>query len=145
MSDTETSPALDLTQLTAGIVAAYVSHNLLQPAGMPEVIASVHATLRELIVSRPEVLDLAEFATPAQIDRSITPDALISFLDGRPYKALKRHLAGHGLDAVGYRKRFGLPADYPMVAPSYAALRSTLAKQAGFGRRNRISGTDEAV
>lgn len=145
MSDTDTLPTLDLTQLTVGIVAAYVSHNLLQPAGMPEVIASVHTALRGLVVSRPEVLDSVEFATPAQIDRSITPDALISFLDGRPYKALKRHLAGHGLDAEGYRKRFGLPANYPMVAPSYAVLRSTLAKQAGFGRRNRISETVEAV
>jgi len=92
---------------------------------MPEVIASVHMALRGLTVSMPEAPNSAEFATPAQIDRSITPDALVSFLDDRPNKALKRHLAGHSLDAGEYRKRFGLPDDYPLVAPSYAALRST--------------------
>lgn len=145
MSDTDTLPSLDLTHLTAGIVAAYVSHNLLPPAGMAEVIASVHTALRGLIVSMPEVPDSAEFATPAQIDRSITPDALVSFLNGRPYKALKRHLNEHGLDTHSYRKRFGLPNDYPMVAPSYAVQRSALAKQTGLGRHRRTNAADEPI
>lgn len=94
MSDTETLPTLDLTQLTADIVAAYVSHNLLQPAGMPEVIASVHTALRELIVSVREVKDPVEPATSAQIDYSIKPDVLISFLNGRLCRAVTKPSTG---------------------------------------------------
>ena len=84
----------------------------------------------KIIGGAPEV----EKATPAEIKRSITPDALISFIDGKPYKTLKRHLTGHGLDPQSYRLRYGLPADYPMVATNYAAQRSELAKSLGLGR-----------
>jgi predicted transcriptional regulator len=62
------------------------------------------------------------------------PDGVVSFLDGKTYKTLKRHLGTHGLDPVSYRQRFGLPADYPMVSPNYAAQRSALAKSIGLGR-----------
>ena len=73
-------------------------------------------------------------ASAAQIRKSITADAIVSFLDGKPYKTLKRHLTTHGLQPHTYRQRFGLPDDYPMVAPNYAAQRSALAKQIGLGR-----------
>ena len=138
MLDVEATLAFDLRLLTAEIVAAYVSHNPLRPAGMPEVIASVHAALASLVPGASKATcETVEPATPAQIRRSITPDALISFVDGKPYKTLKRHLTGHGLDADSYRQRFGLLADYPMVAANYAALRSELAKQLGLGRAQR--------
>lgn len=66
-------------------------------------------------------------------------DGLVSFLDGKTYKTLKRHLTSHGLEPRAYRERFGLPADYPMVAPNYAAQRSALAKQIGLGRPGALA------
>ena len=74
-------------------------------------------------------------ATPSQLRRSITPEALISFEDGRPYKTLRRHLAVRGLTPEQYRAKWGLPADYPMVAAGYSARRSQLAKDLGLGAR----------
>lgn len=74
-------------------------------------------------------------ATPAQIKASITPDALVSFEDGKPYKSMKRHLTGRGLTPDAYRAKWGLPADYPMTAPSYSATRSRLAKANGLGMK----------
>lgn len=82
--------------------------------------------------------DLPRAADPdrpnaAQIRKSLRDDAIVSFIDGRSYKTLKRHLTSHGLDPRSYRDRYGLPGDYPMVAPSYAARRSALAKAIGLG------------
>jgi predicted transcriptional regulator len=73
-------------------------------------------------------------ATPARIRKSITPDALISFFDGKPYKTLKRHLAVHGLTPRSYCERYGQPAGYPMTAPNYSAQRAGLAKGFGLGQ-----------
>ena len=73
--------------------------------------------------------------TAAQIRKSITPDALISFIDGKPYKMLQRHLTAHGLTTNAYRERFGLPLNYPMTALSYSAARSALARKMGLGRK----------
>ncbi|WP_418291974.1 MucR family transcriptional regulator [Methylobacterium durans] len=78
--------------------------------------------------------EAVEKPMPSQVRKSITPDALISFIDGKPYKALKRHLSTHGLDPYSYRQRYGLPNDYPMMAAAYAAQRSKLAKAIGLGR-----------
>ena len=75
----------------------------------------------------------AELPSAAQIRRSVTDEALTSFIDGNSYKTLKRHLAAHGLTPEQYRSQYGLPADYPMVAPGYAAHRSALAKAIGLG------------
>ncbi|WP_342112290.1 MucR family transcriptional regulator [Methylobacterium sp. SI9] len=69
-----------------------------------------------------------------QIRKSVRPDGLVSFIDGKAYKTLKRHLTSHGLDPRAYRDRYGLPGDYPMVAPAYAKQRSALAKAIGLGR-----------
>ncbi|MGG3810937.1 MucR family transcriptional regulator [Methylorubrum rhodesianum] len=73
-------------------------------------------------------------ASAEQIEASITPDALISFVDGKPYKTLKRHLGTHGLDPASYCRRYGLPRYYPMVAASYSKQRSALAKGMGLGQ-----------
>jgi len=120
----------------AEIVSAYVSHNHVAPAELPALIQAVYTALSGLASGAPSapVTEEIEKATPAQIRKSISPDALISFIDGKPYKTLKRHLSSHGLDPYSYRARFGLPADYPMVATNYAAQRSELARAIGLGR-----------
>jgi predicted transcriptional regulator len=126
--------AHELTDQAADIVAAYVTRNHVAASELPVLIQTVHAALVALTQPPAEPAETVEKLTPAQIRRSITPDHLVSFLDGKPYKTLKRHLSAHGLDVYGYRARFGLPADYPMVAASYAAQRSELAKTIGLGR-----------
>mgnify|MGYP002381809989 CR=1 FL=1 len=78
--------------------------------------------------------------TPAQVRKSITPEALISFEDGRSYKTLRRHLATHGLTPDEYREKWGLPADYPMVSANYSAARSAMAKSLGLGQKGRAAG-----
>ena len=126
----------DFVELTGDIISAYVSNNPVRPADLPELIRNVHSSLSALAngtvatASEPEV----EKLTAAQIRKSVQPDGIVSFLDGKTYKTMKRHLTGHGLDPYSYRQRFGLPADYPMVAPNYAAQRSELAKAIGLGR-----------
>lgn len=141
---TQTLPrAHDITELTGEIVAAYVSHNSVPVGELPKLIQIVHGTVSGLASGRPagatasgsEAAPVAvvEKPTPAQIRKSVRDDGIVSFLDGKTYKTLKRHLTSHGLDPRSYRERFGLPADYPMVAPSYAAQRSALAKAIGLG------------
>ena len=122
-------------QLTAGIVASYVGSTSRVHAGdIPNIIRSVRAALME---GANEVSAKGgaptRHATPAQIRQSITPDALSSFLDNKPYKTLKRHLARHGLSMADYRQIYGLPPDYPSVAPSYSAARSEMARKLGLG------------
>jgi predicted transcriptional regulator len=123
-----------LIDLTAGIVPAYVAHNALRPDDLPSVIRSVHEALAATGREPPAPIEEPP-VPPVPIRRSITPDFLISLEDGKPYKVLKRHLAGFGLTPEAYRSKWGLPGDYPMVAPNYSARRSALAKAAGLGRR----------
>jgi len=131
--DTQSTNFLDLT---GDIVAAYVSNNPVRPSDLPDLIRNVYGALRGLdngtskAAAEPEV----EKPSAAQIRKSVTPEGIISFLDGKTYKTLKRHLSTQGLDPQSYRARFGLSADYPMVAPEYAARRSELAKSIGLGR-----------
>ena len=121
---------------TASIVSAYVSNNSVRADDLPDLIASVHAALTGLGKTAEPAADI-EKPTSAQIRKSITPDALISFIDGKPYKMLKRHLTRHGMDFQGYRARYGLPVDYPTTAPNYSALRSELAQALGLGQQRR--------
>ena len=130
---------LDLVALTADIVSAYVSNNRVPPAEMAALLSSVHAAVAGLGSSSAGVEPSPAKLTPAQIRKSITPDALISFIDGKPYKTLKRHLTGNGLTIEEYRERYGLPRHYPSVAASYSESRSTLAKSLGLGQRRRKS------
>ena len=127
----------DIIAYAGDIVAAYVSNNPVPAAELPALIAKVHAALAGLagagsVAAEPEIE--VERPTPAQIRKSITDEGIVSFIDGKPYKTLKRHLTKHGLTPQVYRQRYGLPADYPMVAPGYAAQRSALAKEIGLGR-----------
>lgn len=128
----------DLVVLTAEVAAAYFDNNTIEPDKIGTVIAAIHAALKA-IGDPAEEAPVEEVPKPsaAQIRKSITPDSLISFVDGRPFKTLKRHLALQGMTPADYRERFGLPADYPMVAPNYSAARSSLAIAAGLGQGGR--------
>lgn len=129
------SKSPDLVSISARIVGAYVARNPVPAAALPGLIGSVHAALVALgngtVEASPDTFDAP---SAAAIRKSVTPDALVSFIDGGRYKTLKRHLTAHGLDPRSYRERFGLPEDYPMVAPNYAQRRSDLAKSIGLGR-----------
>ncbi|SIO29220.1 MucR family transcriptional regulator [Paraburkholderia phenazinium] len=116
-----------LIELTAEIVASFVSCNPLPAADLPAFISSTHAALAALRDPGEEACSPGEAAVP--IDESIHDDYLVCLEDGRKLKSLKRHLQHrYGMTPEQYRAKWGLPADYPMVAPAYSALRSTIAK-----------------
>jgi predicted transcriptional regulator len=125
--------------LTSDIVSAYVSNNPVRPNDLPALLADVHAAIANLISAPSSAEPKMEKPTASQIRKSITPDALISFIDGRPYKTLKRHLSGQGLTIEEYRERYSLPRDYPSTAPSYSEQRSKLARAAGLGQQRRTA------
>jgi predicted transcriptional regulator len=134
---------LDFASITADIVSSYVANNAVHRADLPTVIASVHAALQGLVA--PKVAEPEKPQPAVSIRRSITPDFLISLEDGKKYKTLKRHLAKMGLTADEYRVKWGLPADYPMVAPNYAAKRAELARNSGLGQQRRKTAAKVAV
>jgi predicted transcriptional regulator len=135
----------DYTALTADVVSAFVSHNAVRAADLSDLISSVHGALQGL--KAPQQAEPEKREPPVSIKKSITPDFLISLEDGRRYKSLRRHLATRGLTPEQYREKWGLPRDYPMVAPNYAKQRSELAKALGLGqlRRSRAAGSDPAA
>jgi predicted transcriptional regulator len=124
----------DILSLTADIAAAYVSNNTVAAAEVPAVIQTIYRALGTL--GKAELQPAPEARKPAvPIRKSITPDFLISLEDGKSYKSLKRHLrTQYNMSPEDYRAKWGLPKDYPMVAPNYAASRSALAKSMGLGR-----------
>ena len=125
----------DLIELSTEIVSAYVSHNALSPSDLPKLIADVHGALRTLSSNEIEV-PVEELKPAVPIRKSVAPDYIICLEDGKKFKSLKRHLRTHyNLSPEEYREKWGLPADYPMVAPSYSATRSKLAKDNGPGRK----------
>jgi predicted transcriptional regulator len=124
----------ELIDMTAEIVSAYVGHNTIAPEELPGLIQRVFAALNGASLgSAVQVQADAEPAVP--IRKSITPDYLICLEDGKKFKSLKRHLHTHyNLTPDEYREKWGLPRDYPMVAPNYAQARSRLAKKMGLGQ-----------
>lgn len=143
MSEAETKA--HLIELTAEIVANYVTANKIGVAELPSLIKATHDALAG--VGQPEAVgatDNHQKATSAQIRKSITPDALISFEDGKPYRTLKRHLTTMGLTVDEYKAKWGLPKDYPTVAPSYSEARSQMAKSLGLGKGGRGGNRKEA-
>ena len=124
-------------QLTANIVSAYVSNNTVPSAEIPNLIGQIHSAL--LRVSGGQAPAPAEPLKPAvPLKRSITSDYLVCLEDGKKFKSLKRHLrTQYGMTPEQYREKWGLPPDYPMVAPKYAEARSQLAKQMGLGQQRR--------
>ena len=128
------SESSDPIALTGDIVSAFVTHNSLPSADLPALIHSVHAALVR-IVSGAFTPDAPEPAAAAvSVRKSITPDYLVCLDDGLKFKSLRRHLAALGMTPDEYRAKWKLPADYPMVAPDYAAQRSELAKRFGLGQ-----------
>ncbi|QPC90169.1 MucR family transcriptional regulator [Mesorhizobium sp. INR15] len=125
---------IDLLELTAHIVSAYVEKNRLPAAGLGDLIASVAASISGL--GQPVVPEAVPLVPAVNPKKSVTPDFIICLEDGKKFKSLKRHLGVHfGLTPDAYRAKWGLPSDYPMVAPNYAASRSLLAKSIGLGRK----------
>jgi predicted transcriptional regulator len=128
---------LDLKALTADIVSSYLANNPVSSGELPELITTTHAAL-SLMSAPPPSQTGSRKPSPSVIRKSITPDGLISFEDGRPYKTLKRHLSRFGLTPDEYREKWGLPFDYPIVAPSYAQKRSQIAHSFGFNSVRRV-------
>jgi predicted transcriptional regulator len=137
MTDVDKTDGSDLLiELTAEIVAAYVSNNSVAANDLPGVIAQVHAALGGTVPTAEEVLEKPKPAV--SVRRSIRSDHLVCLEDGQKFKSLKRHLmSNHGLTPEQYRERWELPADYPMVAPAYAEARSRLAKEMGLGQKRK--------
>ena len=136
MSENTENQTTNFIDLAGDIVSAYVSNNSVPTSELPALIQGIHAALVGLANGTVQAAPEAEIEKPsaAQIRKSVTPEGIVSFLDGRSYKTLKRHLTTHGLDPHSYRARFGLSADYPMVASEYAKRRSDLAKSIGLGQ-----------
>ena len=126
----------ELLTLTTNIVAAHVSNNSVAVADLPRLIREVHDTLSSVAGGGGREPERPTPAVP--IKKSVTPDHIICLDDGKKLKMLKRHLkTAYNLTPEEYRERWGLPPDYPMVAPNYAKQRSKLAKQIGLGTRAR--------
>jgi predicted transcriptional regulator len=120
------------------IASAYVRNHTLNAADLPGLIQGTYSALEGLKAApQAHAAPKDQRPTSRQIRRSISPAGLISFIDGAPYMMLKRHLRRHGLDPDSYRARYGLPADYPMVAPSYSERRSGIARSSGLPHRRR--------
>lgn len=132
----ETGPK-NFVDLTAKIVSAYVSNNATTASDIPTLIAQVHAALQR--VAKGGEAAAPEPARPAiAVKKSMTPDYLVCLEDGKRFKSLKRHLRSrYNMSPEQYREKWGLPDDYPMVAPNYATARSQLARKMGLGQQRR--------
>lgn len=134
-SNSQAADELDLVELSTEIVCAYVSHNALSTSDVTKFIGDVHATLRTLKDSEAAA-PAVELKPAVPIRKSVHPDHIVCLEDGKSFKSLKRHLRTHyDLSPEEYREKWGLPADYPMVAPNYSAVRSRLAKVNGLGKK----------
>lgn len=129
--------ATDNITLTADIVSAFVGNNTVAVADLPALIKATYAAMNGIGVPEVAEVEAVNKPTTAQIRKSITPDALISFEDGKPYKTLKRHLTTHGITVAEYKAKWGLPNDYPTTAPAYSEARSAMAKALGLGQGER--------
>jgi len=134
----EQNSGVDLTlgevlEMTTEIVSAYVSNNSVEATALPGLIEQVHGALMARTVGAPMSVSASEPAVP--VKKSIASDHIVCLECGRKLKTLKRHLrADHDLSPAEYRSKWGLPAEYPMVAPNYSKARSAFAKQIGLGR-----------
>lgn len=126
----------DLVSITASIVAAYVSNNSVSSGDLPNLIAETHAALSRA-AGKVVRVEREESKPKIAVKKSVMPDYIICLEDGKKFKSLKRHLRTHyDMSPEEYREKWGLPHDYPMVAPNYAQARSQLAKKMGLGMRH---------
>src|SRR4051794_13219429 len=136
MSETQITP--NYIELAAEIVSAFVSNNSVPAAELPTLIGSVHDALNRVVSGAAQPPAEEPKAPAVPIKKSVQPDYIVCLEDGKRFKSLKRHLRTvYDLTPDQYRAKWGLPRDYPMVAPNYAAARSELAKQFGLGQKRR--------
>lgn len=125
-----------IADATARVVAGYLSNNTVGLNEVPGLIARVGAEMHRLAEGIVVATERPELKPAVAVKKSITPDHIICLEDGKKFKSLKRHLgSAYGMTPDDYRKKWGLPSDYPMTAPSYSAARSELAKATGLGRK----------
>jgi len=143
------TPSTNYTALTVELLASYVANNSVRSEDLAGLIASTHAALAGL--DRPDA-PVEDFVTEPEYAPAVTarksladPENIISMVDGKPYKTLKRHLALKGLTPDQYRQRYNLPASYPMTAPGYSEKRREVAKRLGLGRKPASDAAPAAV
>ncbi|WP_426037543.1 MucR family transcriptional regulator [Brevundimonas sp. DC300-4] len=127
-----------LLAMTTGIVANYVSNNAVSPVDLPQLIVATHQALKNAgrdVNAEEQTTD--NLPTASEIRKSVSEAGIVSFIDGKTYQSLKRHLNGHEMTPKEYRDRYGLKGDYPMVSPYYSAKRSAIAKSLGLGQGGR--------
>jgi predicted transcriptional regulator len=134
----EPTVAASIIEMTTEIVANYVTGNKMSAGDLAGLIKSVHQTLSTVDAPQVEAAPSIEMPTTAQIRKSIKPEGLISFEDGKTYQTLKRHLSTRGMSLHDYKTKWGLPSEYPTTAPNYSARRSEMAKSLGLGQPGRI-------
>jgi predicted transcriptional regulator len=141
MEELTMSETAEITlSLVAEIVSSYVSNNSLPASDLPTLISSVHGALSRAN-DGPQEVPVETLVPAIAIKKSVTPEYIICLEDGKKFKSLRRHLrTKYNLSPEDYRTRWNLPADYPMVAPSYALIRSNLAKQIGLGQKRKTAG-----
>lgn len=126
----------ELVELTARIVSAFVSNNTIGASDLPQLINDTHAALSRATGGVVITTEREELKPKVPVKKSVMPDHIVCLEDGKKFKSLKRHLRTHyNLSPEEYREKWGLPHDYPMVAPNYARARSDLAKKMGLGTR----------
>ncbi|XBQ15855.1 MAG: MucR family transcriptional regulator [Oceanicaulis sp.] len=129
----------ELLRMTTDIVASFLTHNSVPAESVPDMIKSVHATMKDIATDQPKPEPKAKPAVP--VSKSVTDDYIVCLEDGKKLKMLKRYLRSqYHMSPEDYRRKWGLPADYPMVAPNYSKRRSEFAKEIGLGRGGRKKG-----
>lgn len=129
-----------LIELTADVVAAYVSNNSVPASELPNLIADIHAALGRVGSTAAEAAPVDKQKPAVNPKKSVHDDYIVCLEDGKKFKSLKRHLMTHySMTPDQYREKWGLDASYPMVAPNYAAARSELAKSMGLGRKRKTA------
>lgn len=135
----------DLLTLTAGIVSAHVEHNRVASSELSALIENVHAALSKLGAPEPAP-EVAKPQGAVSARKSLAhPAHILSMIDGKPYKTLKRHITKHGYSPESYRETFSLPRDYPMVAPGYSEQRRSVAQSLGLGRKRAVAAVEEVA
>lgn len=141
----------DMVMLAADLTSAWLSNanNRVNAEDVPAFLAKMHATVQQLSgQDQPVTKEPAtqEYTPAVSVRKSLaSPDHIVSMIDGKSYKTLKRHLSTNGLTPAEYRERYGLKADYPMVAPSYGEARREMAKRIGLGRKPKTAAADAAT
>jgi predicted transcriptional regulator len=135
--DRNPADADDFIHLAAEVAAAYVANNSLPASDLPELLKTIHQSLRQLAGAEAALAGASHQQKPAvPVSETVHPDRIVCLEDGQEFRSLKRHLGkAHQMTPQEYRMKWDLPSDYPMVAPDYAAARSKMAKKIGLGQR----------